>query len=527
MASTPGRTCDSCGAGLDADQRYCLNCGSRAGSRSPQVAELKRRAVVGPATAAPTTPQEGEEPSPAVIGRGPRLPTPRISALLVLVFLGFGALLGSAAGSSRGRLSADVSPRLKLLVASGTGGTTAGTATSEPAAEAPESEPETTPEPAKEAASTTKSSTKEKAGSGEKPETGKGAKSESATTTPATKLPAFKHIFLIVLDDEPYASIFGPEGGAHYVSGKLEKKGELLLRYDAVAHEQLANGIALVSGQGPTAQTAANCSTYAPFTATGQGPDGQLLGSGCVYPASVPTLGTQLAGKKLKWRAYVEGIDEPGASAGACAHPALGAADPTSETGPYATFRDPFVYFESVTTGPGCAADVVGVSALKGDLASASSTPSLAYIVPGRCHDGSPTPCSPGAPSGPADADAFLESVVGEILASKAYKAGGLIVITSDEAPSSGELADSSSCCGQPSYPNLPAVSGRAKGGGAVGALLLSPNVPADKTSSEEYNHFSLLRTIEEVFKLGHLGYAGLSAVKPLAPSLFTTTAKG
>ncbi len=98
-------------------------------------------------------------------------------------------------------------------------------------------------------------------------------------------------------------------------------------------------------------------------------------------------------------------------------------------------------------------------------------------------------------------------------MASKAYKAGGLIVITSDEAPSSGEFADSSSCCGQPAYPNLPAQTTRGKGGGAVGALLISPFVPAGKTSSEEYNHYSLLRTIEEDFKLdAALGYAALSS---------------
>ena len=65
-----------------------------------------------------------------------------------------------------------------------------------------------------------------------------------------------------MLDDEPYATVFGPASPAHYLTGTLENKGELLLRYYAVAHEQLANGIALLSGQGPTPQTAQNCPTY-------------------------------------------------------------------------------------------------------------------------------------------------------------------------------------------------------------------------------------------------------------------------
>ena len=116
---------------------------------------------------------------------------------------------------------------------------------------------------------------------------------------------------------------------------------------------------------------------------------------------------------------------------------------------------------------------------LKDDLASAKSTPSFSYIVPGRCDDGDPTPCTPGAPAGMEAADGWLAKVVPEILGSKAYKESGLLVITIDEAPSSGEYADSSSCCGQPTYPNLPAPSGALgkPGGGQVGALLLSPFV--------------------------------------------------
>jgi hypothetical protein len=118
-----------------------------------------------------------------------------------------------------------------------------------------------------------------------------------------------------------------------------------------------------------------------------------------------------------------------------------------------------------------------------------------------------------------------LKQVVPKITGSKAYKENGLLVITVDEAPSSGEFADSSSCCGQPQFPNLPASgTGVAPdGGGQVGALLLSPFVKQG-VSQEPYNHFSLLRTIEEVFGLEHLGYAGLSKVSSFEPSIFSAS---
>jgi phospholipase C len=341
-----------------------------------------------------------------------------------------------------------------------------------------------------------------------------------------------KHVFAIVLSDEPYAAVFGPSSSAPYLSGTLEHEGELLVRYDAVAHEELANEIALLSGQGPTPQTVANCPTYTDIAPASIGADEQVLGNGCVYPSSTQTLAGQLTAKHLTWRAYVQGIDEAGVQAGACAHPNLGQADPTADQttsgGPYATFRNPFVYFKSIASSPVCAADDVGLQQLKGDLAQPKSTPSFALVVPDRCHDANPTPCAAGAPSGPAAADAFLKTVVPEITGSRAFKQSGLLVITVDEAPSSGEFADSSSCCGQPLYPNSPSTTpaGSPRGGGTVGALLLSPFVKGGTTNEEAFDHFSLLRTVEDLFGLQHLGYAGLSAVKPFEPAMFTT-AKG
>jgi hypothetical protein len=339
-------------------------------------------------------------------------------------------------------------------------------------------------------------------------------------------------VFVVMLDDEPYATVFGPASPAHYLAGTLEKKGTLLVRYYAVAHEQLANGIALLSGQGPTPQTAQNCPTYEDLTPGTVGVEGQASGHGCVYPAATQTLAGQLGAKHLTWKAYIEGMDEAGAPAGtsgACAHPAPGVADPTSAQTPppgqaYATFANPFVYFHSLIDSSACARDDVGLGQLRGDLASAKSTPSFSYIAPGRCDDGNPTLCAPGQAAGMVPADAFLQKVVPEILGSKAYKEGGLLAITVDEAPSSGEFADSSSCCGQPSFPNLPAPAGALgpSGGGQVGALLLSPFIKGGSLEQEPYNHFSLLRTVEDLFGLSHLGYAGGKGVNSLAASIFS-----
>lgn len=455
--------------------------------------------------------------------------------LLVLAFLGFGVLLGNVAGSPVSGTLAASSRRLKVVLAQpAPASIDTSKSTSAPSEEPPASEPEATPSPATPETTSKTATSKQSTSSGSSSSTaGEGESGESSAAGPAAKLPPIRHVFVIVLSNEPYAAVFGPASAAHYLSQTLEARGELLVRYDAVAHEQLANGAALISGQGPTAETAADCPTYTDVAPATGAADEQVLGNGCVYPAATQTLAGQLAAKHLSWRAYVEGMGEAPGQSPACAHPALGQSDPTATPPPageaYATFRNPFVYFHSVIDSPSCATADVGLDKLKSDLSAARRTPSFSYIVPDRCHDASPTPCAPGAPAGLAPADAFLKKIVPEIMGSAAYRQGGLLAITVDEAPSSGEFADSSSCCGQPRFPNLgPPPSGLSpRGGGTVGALLLSRYVKGATTNQEPFNHFSLLRTVEDLFGLKHLGYAALAAVKPFEPSMFTAKPSG
>ncbi len=471
------------------------------------------------------------------------LPSPLVWAALAAAFLGFGVLLGHLTGSdSAASLAASRRP-LKLLVARTpvTAPLSGATATPPPAPETPTPESSPPPETGSgasppEPSSGSNGSPGSKGSSGGKGSGGNGSSGGppktggSKGTAPPAKagLSAVKHVFVVMLDDQSYASAFGDSSPAHYLTGTLEPQGELLVRYYAIAHEALANEIALLSGQGPTEATAVDCPTYSEISPAGAGADGQVLGQGCVYPSSTQTLIGQLTAKSLPWRAYIEGTDEGASTPPACSHPAAGAADPSASltpgasAPPYQTWRNPFVYFASIAGAFSCNAHDVGIGELHGDLASEPRTASLSYIAPGPCDDGNPVPCGPGKTSGMLAADAFLKKYVPQILSSPAYKKDGLLVITSDQAPSSGENADSSSCCGQPAYPNLPAPTTTGHGGGQVGLLLLSPFLKEGGGFGQEpYNHYSLLATIERIFGLGKLGYAGLPEVKPFSASLF------
>jgi hypothetical protein len=316
--------------------------------------------------------------------------------------------------------------------------------------------------------------------------------------------PPIRHIFVINLENKGYDETFGPTSPAPYLSQELRAKGQLLTQYYGTAHNSLPNYIAQISGQGPNAQTQGDCQTYSDFVQTGTVAPDQAVGNGCVYPSSVKTVADQLEAKGLTWRGYMEDMGTP------CRHPAPNTQDDTqqAEVGDqYAARHNPFVYFKSITGSPTCAQNDVDLSQLPSDLSSASTTANLSYITPNLCDDGHDSPCVDGRPGGLATADEWLKTWVPKILASPAYQNDGLLVVTFDEADSNSP-SSADACCGEGPGPNaaLPGIYGM--GGGRTGAVVVSPFVTPGTWNDTGYNHYSLLRTIEDTFGLAPLGYA-------------------
>jgi phosphatidylinositol-3-phosphatase len=624
--------CAECGVPLAPDQRYCVTCGARRAPLPPAVADLISGFAAGPwlggsgstGDSDPFATRRERSGAGAFLASLP----PRASAVAVMSMLAFGVVVGSGASSladsSSGPLLLAVShpksPTPATSVAApvdnsaSSGGSSSGGGNSGPTVVTQTVAAQTVTAPG-----------------------GGGGSSAPApvhipttpSTTPTTPLPPVTHVFVIMLSGQGFAQLYGSQSPYPYLKGTLRPQGELLPNYYAVAPSSLANGIALMSGQGPTAQTAADCPQYQAVTPATPATGGQVTGDGCVYPTPALSIADQLTATGQTWKAYVEGMasgpaatspstttsttttNTSSASATApastttspstttsgappdtsptCRHPALGSpdADQAPRAGdPYVTWRNPFVYFTSIVSGTTCTTQDVDLSQLTADLKSESTTPALSYIVPTPCDNGSGQSCTPGQPADPKAAalatDAFLKQVVPAIEHSAAYKAGGLIAITSDQAPQTGPLADSSACCNNPAYPNLATTTGSSSttstsaaptttapatssdttsttatsttsttttttttttagttptgsstttgpstsapagngqvtptgGGGKVGMLLISPYVKPNSTDKlDDYNHYSLLASIESLFTLGRIGYAA-------APSL-------
>jgi hypothetical protein len=475
--------CTECNARLAHDQRYCVECGTRRGPLPEHVAGLigAFREQGPAATLPPGTPLAdsgrdavggvgGVGGSPAPRGLQFALPGPRAAAAAVIGMLGFGVIVGSLVGGTSVATLASaplivvglahttpsavtvqaVAPNASGAGSGGGGGVSAGGG-GQDVAQASAS-PSTSP--------TSGSDT--------------GTDTGTSSATGYNGLPPVKHVFLIVLSDRRITKSFDGGTSAGYLGGALLREGELVLNYYAVAGAPLANEIAVISGQGPTAQTASDCPVFSRIEPGHTGARSQILGTGCIYPPATRTLAGQLTSAGDTWKAYIQGVDT--SSATACKVPKTGSKEPqTARTSSsYLAWRNPFIYFRSLTAGDACHSDEVGLGQLARDLKSESTTPSLSYIVPSPCDDGSEAPCKPHAAPSLAGANRFLKTVVPEIKRSAAYKDDGLIAITFDQAPQTGPDADSTACCGPSSYPNLakltspPAVPPAAMGAGGT-----------------------------------------------------------
>jgi hypothetical protein len=371
---------------------------------------------------------------------------------------------------------------------------------------------------------------------------------------PARAAPAIGHVFIVMLENEGYEETFGPGSPAKYLN-HLRGEGALAGNYFGTSHFSLGNYIALISGQAPNPATEYDCPQFAEFVSSGFTADGQAIGSGCVYPANVPTIASQLEAKDLSWKAYMEDMgNNTQRESTTCGHPAIGSPDHTqvAQAGDqYASRHDPFVYFHSIIDTASCTQRVVNLRQLGADLKSRAATPNYVFITPNLCHDGHDgghgNTCVDGEPGGLVSADRFLATLIPQILSSAAYRRDGLLIITFDESDVEGEYlagshairvtgGDAAACCDEQPGPNLPAYQADAgiartaingpgligPGGGRIGAVLLSPFIRPGTVSQLAYNHYALLRSVEDIFGVAHLGFAGQAGLKAFGADIFT-----
>jgi phosphatidylinositol-3-phosphatase len=271
-----------------------------------------------------------------------------------------------------------------------------------------------------------------------------------------SSVPAFSHVFLIVMENRDYASALADPGVR-----ALAARGVLATNYYGVAHPSLPNYLALVGGS--TFGVRSDCVT-------------------CYVRA--PNLQSQLAAAHVSFGAYLEGAPR------SCFLDPWGGTD-------YAAKHNPFRYFLNVRSSATLCAQLHPLSALAPVLdGPASAVPRMVWITPNLCHDGHD--CST------AQASAWLRAEMNAITASAAYRDGGALFVTWDE----GEGGVGRASAG--------GASASGAGGHEV-TFVLSPAVRAGTTFARAMNHYSLLATVEDAMGVARLGAArGAATFAPI-----------
>ena len=353
----------------------------------------------------------------------------------------------------------------------------------------------------------------------------------SAFAAKAPAVPHYDHIFVIMEENKGIEQIMGHPDWAPNLN-KLAADYGLATQFYAEVHPSEANYIALLGGDtfGIHDDDAFYCKPgpKSAFCAKSDQP-------GYVdHNIAARNLMDQLAGRGLTWKSYMEDIPGPGSLVPAWPSPGYPVGNLPNAL--YAAKHSGFVNFRSVNSRPypELMQLLVGFTQFESDLAS-GSMPNFAVVVPNQCNemhgrgakDGGVVPedCVGGNLQGLIHrGDAEVGRLVGLIMASPVWSAPGntAIVISFDENGGDERLTGPQGCCGYD--PKSPANFG----GGRIMTLVITNHGPRKLKDATPYNHYSLLRTIEDAFGISeHLAHAaetdkGVVAMTPL----FAVTAK-
>jgi hypothetical protein len=218
----------------------------------------------------------------------------------------------------------------------------------------------------------------------------------------------------------------------------------LTTNYAGITHPSLPNYIAATSG-----------------STNGITDDNPPTSAG--HYLNVPNIYQQVQTAGGTWRDFEE------ASPGNC---------PNGASGLYAVKHDPAAYYSNISTQCGTWDVPMGnltAGAFLNALTTAGGLPTFSFVTPDLCND--MHDCSATA------SDAWLRSWLPKLIASPDYQSGNTAVfITFDENDSTA--------------------------GNIVTTIVVSPSTAAGTTSGTAFNHYSLLRTTEEMLGLSLIGNA-------------------
>jgi phospholipase C len=278
----------------------------------------------------------------------------------------------------------------------------------------------------------------------------------------------YKHVIEIWMENHSYDSVIGSPDAPY--ANQLAAQCGLATNYHNITHPSAPEYLAATSGElgGANDCTPSQC------------------------PDSNPSIFGQLDAAGKSWKTYAEGMSTN------CDQGPLD----SGYAPPYDVNHNPAVYYPALLNS--CLRNDVPMGTItSGNFAHALATglPAFSFIAPDLNHDTHNAPVPVG--------DQYLSQLIPAITASHDYRDGSTaILLVWDE----GEGGTATDCA----Y-NTTDI------GCHVAALVISPSTRPGTTSDVLFNHYSLLKTAEQLLHLPYLGHANDAQVTSMSKAFGLT----
>ena len=344
------------------------------------------------------------------------------------------------------------------------------------------------------------------------------AQGSPSDASPSQSAATIDHAYVIMLENHSEQSVIG-DPNMPYLTSLANTYGQAT-HYYGVTHPSEPNYVATISGSN--------------WYTNNDSPANRFDHTNLV---------DTLSQARLTWTAYMEAMPNTDKLADFW---------PSSSNPLYASKHNPFVLFDDVRNNSARLNHIKPYTSMANDLAGGHSS-TFTFIVPDQCNDmhggvygavaGHPeTPCPYNSSNDdPADvtlkhnADAFVQHAVTTIMSAPTWTRHSAIFIVADEGDYTGNTTNGgwdspAGCCDSPVLPaGDPDINaawpGGLYGGGLVPAVVVTGAGPHPLVSDTPYNHYSLLRTLEDAWGLPEIGFTSdhqqvptMNALVPFLP---------
>ena len=287
---------------------------------------------------------------------------------------------------------------------------------------------------------------------------------------PATPT-AIQHVIVVMLENKSYKQVVG-NSSAPYQTSLTTSCGVGTAMFGAT-HSSAANYLAISAGEFPSAS-----------------PPG--CGSVTACRDTSDNLYHQLDTAGLSWKSYQESMP---------------AACTTSSSGAYKIGHNPAIFYSNIPTAECQAkdlpvADLTAQSGVFWDDLQNQTLPNFSWVTPNLNNDGEGT-------GGLAAADTWLQHFMANVQQSNSYQAGNtLVLVTYDEGTGSDSTVGED-CTNQALDMPIANNTSAHQDSCHVPFFVAYPYTTAGTADGTFFDHYSVTKTVEDLFGMPYLAHAG------------------